>query len=283
MPATILLQTDLITVTDYRCTARPGDAPFEEAHVDFSVSYVRRGSFGYHSRGRSADLVAGSVLSGCDGDSFMCTHDHHVCGDECLWFRLAPAAQELIGGNREVWRTGGLPPLPGLGELGELGQACAAGHADLGLDEVGLAFAARFVDTVAGRSRRRTEHRARDRRRIVDIALWIDAHADTDLDLAQAARVAGISPYHFLRLFAAVLGVTPHQYLVRARLRRAARLLAEGDQPVTDIAYTVGFGDLSNFVRSFHRAAGVSPRGFRQASRGNRKILQERIGRHRAG
>ena len=69
----------------------------------------------------------------------------------------------------------------------------------------------------------------------------------------------------------------PHQYLVRARLRRAARALADSDRAITEVAYDCGFGDLSNFVRSFHRAAGVSPRGFRRAARGDRKILQERL------
>ena len=49
---------------------------------------------------------------------------------------------------------------------------------------------------------------------------------------------------------------------------------------VANGTYDVGFGDLSNFVRTFHRAAGVSPLRFRQASRGNRKILQERLALH---
>jgi AraC-like DNA-binding protein len=80
-------------------------------------------------------------------------------------------------------------------------------------------------------------------------------------------------------LFSNVLGVTPHQYLVRSRLRHAARLLPDRDRAITDIAYDVGFGDLSNFVRTFHRAAGVSPRGFRRASKGDRKIFQERLAR----
>ena len=44
----------------------------------------------------------------------------------------------------------------------------------------------------------------------------------------------------------------------------------------TDVAYDVGFGDLSNFVRTFHRAARVSPRDFRRLAQGNSKILQER-------
>ena len=74
-----------------------------------------------------------------------------------------------------------------------------------------------------------------------------------------------------------MLGVTPHQYLVRTRLRRAARLLADGARSITDVALDVGFGDLSNFVRTFHRAAGVSPRRFRAPPPGDRKILQDRL------
>ena len=110
----------------------------------------------------------------------------------------------------------------------------------------------------------------------MESALWIDANSHRQVTLDDAAAQAGISPFHFLRLFSQVLGVTPHQYLVRSRLRHAARRLACDDSPVTDIAYDVGFGDLSNFVRTFSRAAGISPLRFRQASRGNRKIFQDR-------
>lgn len=86
-----------------------------------------------------------------------------------------------------------------------------------------------------------------------------------------------MSPFHFLRLFAKVLGVTPHQYLVGSRLRHAARLLDDDTRSITDIAIEVGFGDLSNFVRTFHRAAGVSLRSFRHALRGDRRIFEERL------
>jgi AraC-like DNA-binding protein len=99
------------------------------------------------------------------------------------------------------------------------------------------------------------------------------------VDLERAAREVGLSPFHFLRLFSKVLGVTPHQYLVRSRLRRAASLLCDEERSVTDVAHDVGFGDLSNFVRTFHRAAGVSPCGFRRAAKGDRKILQDRLAR----
>jgi len=279
MTATTLLQQKSITVSDFRCSAGPDDTPFLERHRCHSVSYVRKGSFGCRTRGRFFELVAGSILVGHPGDEYMCTHDH-VCGDECLSFFLTPELVEAIGDRAEVWQIGSAPPLPELMVLGELAQAAADGRSDVGLDEVGHAFANRFVEVVSGRAREPVPAKARDRRRAVETALWIDAHSHRQIDLEHAAGQANISPFHFLRLFSSVLGVTPHQYLVRSRLRHAARLLADHDSSITDIAYDVGFGDLSNFVRTFHRAAGVSPLRFRQASRGMRKIFQDRLAVH---
>ena len=106
-------------------------------------------------------------------------------------------------------------------------------------------------------------------------SLWIDANAHEPIDLESAAREFGLSSFHFLRLFTRVLGVTPHQYLIRSRLRRAARLLADDARSITEIALDVGFADLSNFVRTFHRAAACSPRSFRQAARGNRGVFRD--------
>ena len=279
MDRTTLLQRKSISVSDFRCTAVPGDKPFVEQYACHSVSYVRKGSFGCHSRGRFFELVAGSILVGHPGDEFTCTHDH-VCGDECLSFFLTPELVQAIGDRAEVWRVGAAPPLPELMVLGELAQTAADGRSDVGLDEVGHAFAIRFVEVVSGRPRKLAPATARDRRRAVETALWIDAHSHRPIDLEDAAAQADISAFHFLRLFSGVLGVTPHQYLVRSRLRHAARLLADDERSVTDVAYDVGFGDLSNFVRTFHRAAGVSPRRFREASRGMRKIFQERLALH---
>ena len=276
MASTGLFRSSSISVIDNRCEMGPADTPFVERHEGFSVSYVRKGSFGYRSRSESFELVAGSILVGRPGDEYMCTHDH-VHGDECLSFFFAPELVETIGGRTGIWRTGGVPPLAELMVLGELAQSAAEGASDVGLDEVGLLFAARFVDVVSGRRRGRPDAAARDRRRAVEAALWIDASSHEPIDLESAAAEAGLSPFHFLRLFSGVLGVTPHQYLIRSRLRRAARLLADDARSITDIAFEVGFGDLSNFVRTFHRAAGVSPRVFRQAAKGDRKIFQDRL------
>ena len=277
MASTTLLQRPTISVSDFRCDAVRGDAPFAECHRSHSISYVRKGSFGYQTRGRCHELVAGSVLIGHPGSEFVCSHDH-VCGDECLSFFLAPELVDAIGDRADTWQVGCVPPLPELMVFGELGQASAEGRSDIALDEIGQIFAARFVELASGKTARPVSASVQDRRRAVEAALWIDAHSSQEIDLEAAADHAGISPFHFLRLFSAVLGVTPHQYLVRSRLRHGARLLTEEDRAITDIAYDVGFGDLSNFVRTFHRAAGVSPTKFRKASRGDRKIFQERLG-----
>ncbi len=230
MVAKAVVANGSITVVDYRCEAGVSAAPFTELHDAFSVSYVRRGSFAYRSRGRSFDLVAGSTLIGCAGDEYVCTHDH-VCGDECLSFQLAPDLVEVLDQRRATWRTGGLPPLPELVVLGELAQAAAEGRSDVGLDEAGMLYAARFVSLVSEPQRTPPAVTPRERCRAVEAALWIEANAGEAMDLEQVATQVGLSRFHFLRLFAKVFGVTPHQHLVRSRLRHAARLLDRRHPP----------------------------------------------------
>ncbi|MFT3953995.1 MAG: AraC family transcriptional regulator [Piscinibacter sp.] len=276
MAATVLHRSASMSVVEYRCTMGPHDRPFVERHSQHALAFVKRGSFGCLACGRSHELVAGGVFVGRPGDEYTCTHEHHGGGDECLSIHLSAEWAERFG-TAATWVTRGLPPLAPLMVLGELADAAVRGEHDAGLDEIGLLFASRFAELIEAAPQRFAAPRAIDRRRAVEAALWLDAHAHEAVDLERSAAQAGLGAFHFLRVFGAVVGATPHQYLVRARLRRAARALAETTAPVTEIAYEVGFGDLSNFVRSFHRAAGVSPGGFRRAARGDRKILQERL------
>jgi AraC-like DNA-binding protein len=275
MPATTLLHTNSVSVIDYRCTAGPGDRPFVERHQCFSVSYVRKGSFGCRTGGRAFELVPGSMLIGHPGAEYMCVHEHHDRGDECLSFQFAPGLADELGGHADVWRSGAIPPLAELALLAELGQLTSA--ANLGLDEIGILLVRRLLRIGRGSKAREFQPTQSQRGRAVDAAHWIEAHAHEPINLEQAAKRSGLSQFHFLRTFSMSLGVSPHQYLIRARLRRGARLLAGGDRSITDIALDIGFADLSNFVRTFHRAAGVSPRGYRLAAKGERKIFQDRL------
>jgi AraC family transcriptional regulator len=269
MQATTLFESESLSVYRFRCDAGPAERPFVELHRRHSLSFVRRGSFGCRTLGRTHELVAGSVMVGRPDREYMATHEHHGCGDECLSVKLSRALAEPLG--RCVWELARIPPLPELMVLGERAHAAADG-----IEEAALAFAMRCA-AIAGGERNARPISARDRRRAVEAALWLEAHAAEPVSLQEAARVAGLSPFHFLRVFSAVAGATPHQYLLRLRLARAAQLLAEEAIAITDVAFDCGFADLSNFVRTFRRAAGVSPREFRKAARGERKFLQERV------
>jgi len=87
----------------------------------------------------------------------------------------------------------------------------------------------RVGEALSGEAAHVTVGTAIDRRRAIDAAAWIEAHYDEEIDLDNAAQVAGIGAFHFLRAFSKVLGVTPHQYVVRCRPRHAARLLVEAN------------------------------------------------------
>jgi AraC family transcriptional regulator len=277
MPATSLFETSSLAVIDYRCTATPSDKPFVEHHSWFSLAYVRKGSFGCCTQGRSFDLVPGSLFVGFPGDEYVCSHEHHVCGDECLSFSFAPEIADAIEGDALAWRSGVLPPLAELMPLGELAQGAAEGHNNLSLEEAGALLVSRFLRVVSGKRKTLPAVQGRVRTRIIETAVRIGRQSREKLSLDAMASWAGLSPFHFLRTFTRTLGLTPHQYLIRCRLADAARQLGVCEQPVTTIAFDVGFEDLSHFIRSFRRAAGIAPRRFRELAKGDCAHLQAHL------
>jgi AraC-like DNA-binding protein len=264
MDVTPLLQGPAISSTDYRCTASAADQPFVEQHSRFSLSYVRKGSFGCQTRGKSYELVAGSLLIGYPEDEFICTHEHHAGGDECLSFGLPPELVDVLGGGTDLWRIAVVPPLLELVAAGECAQASAEGRTDMSLEEAGTLLVARFVACLSEKQISVPDAAPRNRRRAIEIALWIDENAQEPASLEAIARQAGLSRFHFLRVFRETVGLTPHQYLVRCRLRRAVRLMTDEDRSITEIAFESGFGDLANFIRTFRRASGLPPAAFRR-------------------
>ena len=201
--ATTLIQRGPISVIDYRCSVAPEDKPFVERHEGFSLSYVRKGSFGYRRRGRSFELVAGSLLVGYPGEEFVCTHDT-VHGDECLSFHLSPALVEAVGGCPEVWRVGCMPPLPQLMVLGELGEAAVRRLERRRARRSWLLFAARFVEVARGRTRARPQATAAtaaapSKRRYG--SMRIRTKRSTSM---KCGTEVGLSSFHFLRMFASV-------------------------------------------------------------------------------
>ena len=252
-------------VGDIVCTRGPSDRPFEERQSGASISLVLSGTFVCRSEQVASLLAAGSVMLVSAGQTFECSHSHGE-GDRCLSFQFDPDLFERLahdaGASRAAFERQTLPPLRPLARVASRARAAMANPAVL--EEIAVELVGAVI-AIAGRSRERpatTQHHAR----IVRVLRQLTSRSAEPHSLADLARSAGLSPYHFLRTFKRVTGITPHQWLLRTRLREAALRLSTTRQSVTDIALDVGFEDLSNFMRSFRAEFGVSPRRYRLAA-----------------
>ncbi|HZB39679.1 MAG TPA: AraC family transcriptional regulator, partial [Ilumatobacter sp.] len=137
---------------------------------------------------------------------------------------------------------------------------------DVSWNELGVEVAARAVSAAAGVP---ASYRApaNAEARVTRVVRRIDRSPDAPFTLDNMSRDAGVSPYHFLRTFERLTGVTPHQYILRARLLDAALGLASREDTILDIALQCGFGDVSNFNRAFRAEFGLTPRAYRLRSR----------------
>jgi AraC family transcriptional regulator len=253
-------------VADVVCTSGPQDRPFEEQHADYVIAIVMAGSFQYRSHAGHALMTPNSVMLGSPGLCFECGHEH-AAGDRCVSFWYAAdlierLASDLGGDCRQPLGVPRLPPLRALAPVVAASAANITGSADLPWEDLGVELAASAIASTRGVT---PSYRAplNAEARVTRIVRSVDRSPEAQWTLNRMARDAGLSPYHFLRTFERLTGATPHQYILRARLREAAlRLVSRGDR-VLDIALECGFGDLSNFNRSFRAEFGLSPRAYR--------------------
>jgi AraC-like DNA-binding protein len=258
-------------VRDVLCTAGPQDRPFEERHASVCLAAVTHGTFQYRSAHGAALLAPGAVLLGNQGHCFQCGHEHGV-GDRCVSLHLGPEQWDEIvaavpGARTATFAIPRLPPLPSLEP--KIAALVAAGRdRDAAeLEELALDFAGAVVATLGDADRVACASNPRVERRISDAVRRIERDEQDGAlarwSLATLAREAVMSRYHFLRVFRQVIGMTPHQYVLRMRMHRAAVRLRLSDEPVSTIAFDAGFNDLSTFNRRFRRIMGASPTAYR--------------------
>jgi len=250
-------------VSEYLCTAGPGDRRLEECHAGVTVAAVVAGSFQYRTDSGSAILYPGAMLLGNAGACFECGHDHGV-GDRCVAVQMTPEcfeemAASVIGGSGSCFSAAMLPAsaktLPALAGL----QAAVLRGEALEAEGSVAHFVESVIAALSGVAPTAGAPSARDERRISAVLRYIEEAAEDALDLADLAGVAAMSRFHFLRCFRRLTGMAPYQYLLSVRLRRAAVRLATSAEPVSTIAFDVGFGDLSTFNARFRDVFGTSP------------------------
>ncbi len=258
------------SVEDVVCSCGPGNRPYPEQHERVSIAIVTRGTFQYRGSGSNGRevMTPGSILLGSPGQAFECGHEHGS-GDRCLSFRFTQEYFErIVEGSRvsdvrRVFRSLRLPPVPTLSPV--VADACAAMRlGEVAWEELGIRLAERAIQADRELEPDRSAVTPAAIARVTRIVRMIEERPGDELTIVSLAREAGLSPFHFLRMFEKLTGVTPHQYLRRARLRTAAALLMNGSARVLDVALDAGFGDVSNFNHAFRAEFGVSPRVYRR-------------------
>ena len=101
-------------------------------------------------------------------------------------------------------------------------------------------------------------------RRVKD---YVERALDERVDVGYLASMVGLSECHFSRAFRQSTGVPPHRYILARRIEAAAKLIAETNDPLSDIAIKAGFSDQSHFTRTFVRFRGETPGAFRHRHR----------------
>jgi len=256
---------------DVICSFGPQDRPFAEQYDATCIAAVTHGTFQYRSTLGSAVLAPGALLLGERGHCFECGHEHGI-GDRCLSFHLAPdflegVAAAIPGVRRLAFTTPRLPPAPALLPIIAAAEAARQDGDGAEFEELALRLAGAVYAALAETTRRAAAPSRRDERRISRALRLIEARADEPLSLPDLACAAAMSPYHFLRTFRTVVGMTPHQFILHTRLYRAALRLRRTTEDIATIAFAVGFGDLSTFNRRFARIVGLSPSVYRALSR----------------
>lgn len=249
------------SVADVLCTSGPQDRPFEEQHSRYSIAMVLAGTFQYRSALGDGLMAPGSVMLGNPGMAYECGHEHAE-GDRCVVFWFEPQYFEELTGAR--FRVAHVPPLRDLAPLVVSAGAGAIGSRDVAWEELAVEVAVRTAGLAARLSSNHDALPVNAAARVTRTVRAIDERPDANLRLATLARASRLSSYHFLRTFERLTGVTPHQYVIRARLRQAATQLMTERRKIIDVALDSGFGDVSNFNRAFRTEFGMSPRSYRQ-------------------
>jgi AraC family transcriptional regulator len=224
---------------------------------------VVSGTFQYRTSSGGELMTPGSLLLGNAGDCFTCGHEHGT-GDRCVSFSYTPEFRERFGEDGRLrFKAPRLAPMRALSPLVAKAEELLAGADGVNAGELGIRILAQAIRLNDSDRRSPACAEPSSLARVTRVVRMIDHDPEAAHDLSSLARIARLSPYHFLRTFEGLAGTTPYQYSLRMRLRRAAVRLRTERARILDIALACGFGDVSNFNRTFRVEYGVSPRAYR--------------------
>lgn len=259
------------SISEFVCRLGPHDRAVEERFDSATIAAVIDGTFQVRSSLGTSLLYSGSLLLGNPGACFECRHDHGI-GDRCIAFHFDVAlfeeiASSVAGSSRFSFPATMLPAHPHRARPTVETTLQARGRGLKAPDELAIGVAEAVIAVTAGAGASSSSPSTQDQRRISAVLRHMEQNCDQPLQLDALASIACMSKYHFLRTFRRIVGLTPHQFLLDLRLRRAAMALCTTQTPISTIAFDAGFGDLSTFNGRFRNVFGQSPGELRRTGR----------------
>ena len=102
---------------------------------------------------------------------------------------------------------------------------------------------------------------------------YIRDHLSDPLSIEDIASATGLSSFQIGQRIKRLFGISPYQYIIRSRIDSARHLLANSNQPLSEIALACGFGDQSSFTRQFKRLVGITPKSYRIQEVAGRRVF----------
>lgn len=252
-------------IADLHCGPSGSRRNSDGIYSEFGIAVVLSGMFEYLSEGNTEIAVPGSLVLANKNEAFTCDH---FCAEGnrriVLFFsgELIAAIADDLALDAPRFRVTAEPPSRLTPVISGLLLRIAQQHPDS--EEAALAIAGATLRCGSGRASGK-KISAVERRRVLDVIRYIDSNYETSCSLDMLASIAGVSRFRFARQFRAVTGETANRYVVNRRLSIAAIRLASTKRPVSEIAYDVGFNDLSYFNARFKATFGCTPSAWRRS------------------
>jgi len=272
----ILHQSDFYQVKDFKCHCDVCSTSQPEYNESLCLSFIRKGFFGYHTFRRKDEVHAGRVLISKPGYEHIATHiDSQPDITTVFEFteeffkktqeQYKHAAWFLKNGDIHSLLLQSSPELDYLHTriTRKLTKERSSG---LQIDELVIELLEKALNILTNTKEvpviadsLKQFHLGT----VENARAYILENFGHDISLQQLARHCLVSPFHFSRIFKAIMNVSPHQYLTEVRLNHAKILLSSTEQSITDIAFACGFNSVEHFATAYRYRFHASPSKFR--------------------
>ena len=275
----ILHQSDFYRVEDFKCHCEVCSVTAPEYNKSFSISFIRKGFFEYQTYKRNDEMHAGRILISKPGFDHKTRHIDNQ-PDIITIFEFRKSFFDVtildIYGNQLPWilknneihsvMVNATPELE-YHHQRIFQKIISKRYNSLEIDELIIALLEKVMTLLGSAA---TPENIPDKLKQYHLGTvesardYILSHFKENISLQQLAAHCLVSPFHFSRIFKAIIKTSPHQFLTAVRLTHAKVLLTETNSPVSDIAYECGFNSPEHFVTAFKQHYKIKPSTLRE-------------------